>query len=99
MSYSRHSSSTWYTFWAAPEGVQNRDNARFEICPLTSFSAAELRSDIDACLSRVADLVRSEQGTLINRPVTPDELQELRGYMLHFLQDVDDRYPLTGGTP
>lgn len=83
MSYSRWSSSHWYTFWCVQPGGQQetRNNARFEICSLTNFSAKELRDDMDKCLEKVADL-------------DPDGcLDELKLYMKRFLADVDERYP------
>jgi hypothetical protein len=87
VSYSRWGNSRWYTFWCVAQGdvVENRDNARFEICgekPDIWFAAAQLREDMDACIRKVAGAVEC----------TPAELEELRGYMRDFLEDVDRRY-------
>lgn len=92
MSYSRFSNSEWYTFWCVPdEGVtENRDNAKFEICPFTTFTASELRNDIEGCLNVVREMELYSGGN-------PSELDmdELRVYMLRFLKDVDAAYPET----
>jgi len=83
MSYSRWGSSYWYTFWCASlkEETENRDNARFEICGVISFTAKELRSDMDACLEKVS------------REHPDGDIKELQGYMEEFLSDVDEEYP------
>lgn len=89
MSYSRWTNSRWYSYWSIPRGdaVENRDNARLEVIdaagPLDQdlwFAAAEIREDVHACLRRV------------RLPTTSAELEELKGYMLEFVSDVDARY-------
>ena len=52
MSYSRWGNSYWYTYWRAfydPE-LENRNNAIFEISGVGSFTAAEIRKNINLCL-------------------------------------------------
>lgn len=94
MSYSRWSHSCWYTYWCTPQGdaVENRDIARFSyhyasagICSANDlwFAAAQLREDLDGCLSKVA----------ANTGCSADETAELRLYMQRFLADTDKRYP------
>ena len=88
MSYSRWGESRWYTFWACQEEeTENRDTSLFEICTVASFAASELRADIDACLAKA---VAAEQ---VRGMVADDEIEELRGYMLEFLDAVDNAYP------
>ena len=89
MAYSRWGSSRWYTFWAhQDQDTENRDNAIFNICPVARLAAWEIREDIEDCLTRVADL---EEPT-IPGDVSNAEREELRGYMLEFLADVDASY-------
>ena len=83
MSYSRWSNSDWYTYWMCqPRETENRDSSIFEICGIKSFTAKEIRDDIKSCLLQVENLEHS------------NDLIELEGYMLEFLQDVDEEYPL-----
>lgn len=99
MSYSRFGESYWYTFWAcAPvDSIENRDSAIFEICPLLSFTAAELRANVDECLERakLADL--EKETTYYRGQATEFDLAELRAMMLEFVADVDAKYS-TGDT-
>jgi len=89
VSYSRWGGgSRWYTFWACQDEVtENRETCLFEICPVVSFTAAGLRADIEACLDQVA-ILESGKGA-----VSDTEREELRGYIMEFLADVDCRYP------
>jgi len=92
MSYSRWGHSRWYTFWACQrDETENRDTAIFEICPVVSFTAFELRGDMDDCLKEAKDAEERRYP----RPVTDAELTELKAYMQEFLSDVDEQYPQT----
>lgn len=86
MAYSRWITSEWYTFWCSMGeaiGLETRDNAVFCICALCTFTAKELRDDIDGCLEKAHEL-------------QPDsDIEELRGYMGLFLADVDKEYATT----
>ena len=89
MSYSRwggRGSGQWYTFWCASLETkkEDRDNAIFSICAVTSFTAKELRDDIDSCIKKVKDICEN---------CSTDELEELKIYMNEFLEDVDAKYP------
>lgn len=91
MAYSRWLGSRWYTYWRVQSAniPNTRDNAIFEVCGVASFSAKELRDDMDGCI----ETARQEgSSTAIGDP-TPEEMEELRRYMLHFLQDVDKELP------
>jgi len=94
MSYSRWGSSQWYTYWCtAGEGVkENRDNAIFEICMVKSFTAKQLREGMDKCISEVKYIEDKNR----NHCVSDKGLEELRGYMLDFLEDVNKEYPRGG---
>jgi len=91
MAYSRWGSSRWYTFWAGQDiATENRDTARFKVGFVAAFTAAELQSDIEHCLTIVMEKEESQFRSL----VSDEEREELRGYMLKFLADVDKAYPL-----
>jgi hypothetical protein len=82
MSYSRWSNSYWYTYWrVAGEGVvENRNNAVLDICSVISFTAKQLRENLDQCMKEVQEL-------------SPDgDIYELRLYVNRFLNDVDKQY-------
>jgi len=89
MSYSRWSNSKWYTYWCvAPERtIEDRDNAIFSICSTMDFSAKQIREDINDCLALVANYANSEYGEL-----TSEHIDELGGYMVDFLIEVDLEY-------
>ena len=105
MSYSRWLHSTWYTYWSTlPEGTKaTRDNQVFEVCAVTAFTYKELKEDIDKCLDKVVECLLTPFTLHINgispedteatqsTPVvtTAAELEELRGYMLDFMDDVE----------
>lgn len=90
MSYSRWGASRWYTYWACQDKeTENRETAIFQVCPAASFTAAELRRNLDMCVSTV---INSEPiGT--HGHVTDAERDELAGYMYEFLADVKEAYP------
>lgn len=82
MSYSRWGGSDWYTYWQVQDkATEDRDTAIFTICAVTSFTAKELRDDMDACMEKVA----AED--------TAGDIDELRGYAREFLADIDSEYP------
>ena len=92
MNYSRWLTSYWYTYWqVAPEGTEeNRDTALFCICNLGGdnivLTAKELREDLDGCIKHIAK--RDGHASLV-------ELNELTVYMDRFIEDVNEKYPLT----
>ena len=94
MAYSRWGGSFWYTYWACQdEATENRDTALFEISCVATFTAAELRADMESCLCRAR---------LASTPkLSISQLEELRSYMKTFLADVDRWYPegSSGETP
>lgn len=91
MAYSRFGESVWYTFWACPlDGVvEDRETMAFEVCCVARFTAAELRADMEACITKASEHACQWD------PFTPtdEEREELRGYMREFLADVDTEYP------
>ena len=84
MSYSRwggRGSGHWYTYWLLQdEETENRDTAAFEICTVATFTAKQLRDDMDACMAEV--IKRDDHG----------DIDELREYATEFLADVDSEY-------
>jgi hypothetical protein len=114
MSYSRWSSSIWYTFWSfsSPNNIYKKDQI-FEICDFDGiqFTYSEIKEDIDACLEEVKLHYSLEQEIIVNENYSVDsfgdlvfsekkikkkpiklresQLEELREYMLNFIDDVD----------
>jgi len=87
MAYSRWLTSEWYTYWQWQKAeTETRDNATFTICEVCGFTAKELRDDMDQCL-KVVDEHTSE--------FSDGDLNELKGYMMRFLKDVDSEYEIS----
>lgn len=85
MSYSRwgaRGSGYWYTYWHIQDKkTENRDTAIFTVCSVASFTAKELRDDMDTCMAKAKGL-------------SPDgDVDELRVYATEFLADVNEDYP------
>ncbi len=87
MAYSRWVCSYFYTFWGGQAEQQTKDTAVFEICPITSFTAKQVRDDMEAC---VADVRRKCSST--EKPPDEFDIIELRACMMEFLEDVDRHY-------
>jgi hypothetical protein len=88
MSYSRWSDSVWYTFWDAYNSGETKNTQVFNICDFRGdlyFTYSELKNDLVGCLSKV--------GTTFPE-TTPEELLELKTYMLWFIADVEQDYGL-----
>jgi hypothetical protein len=86
MSYSRWTNSRWYTFWCAPCGEpETKDNAVFTIMGVISFTAKELRDNLDDCMDKVAALE-------VGNNCDPLDIAELKVYAMRFLRDVDLEY-------
>ena len=88
MSYSRwgsRGSGHWYTYWCVqpPGGEETFDNALFDVCMVKTFTAKELRTNIDNCLSIIA-----KKDSKANK----EKLNELKTYMQEFLIDVNKHY-------
>ncbi len=85
MSYSRwgcRGSGRWYTYWRVQDKeTENRNTAIFEVCAVMSFTAKELRENMDLCMAKVKEF--DPQG----------DVEELKTYALEFLEDVDGTYP------
>jgi hypothetical protein len=73
MSYSRWSTSVWYTY-PSDDG--------FTICGVKHFTNEELK-DIDACIQWLKDHPESEDalGNKENMTFTDEEYEELKGYI------------------
>ena len=101
MAYSRwgnRGTGHWYTYWCIqPKGIkETRDNAIFEICGVCSFTAKQLRDDIEKCINVVAD---KDKRLEFKRNFNPeaskrDRLNELKTYISEFLFDIEEKYPL-----
>ncbi len=85
MSYSRWGSgSRWYTYWCISYSFE-RDKQLFDICGIKIFTYGELKKDIERCLKEAKEISNKEE----TRPVTGKELNELRGYMMEFISDIE----------
>jgi len=100
MSYSRWGGSCWYTFWSsagetdASKHIQ--DKQIFEICGTTSFTYGELKRDLEGCIDKLRQHIKSKkdsrerQDMFVPSDVTEEELEELKGYMREFMKDVEE---------
>jgi len=80
MSYSRWSNSKWYTYWCVQdEETENYNTALFTVCSVKTFTAKKLRDALDYCISEVQ----------AKCPSTDAEIDELKGYITRFLEDVE----------
>lgn len=79
MSYSRWTTSCWYTFWSAESGDVYKDDQIFEICDFDGlkFSYQELKENIDSCLDRVRLHYSLEHEVIINSNYYVNENGEL----------------------
>lgn len=95
MSYSRWSNSRWYTYWHATESQFAEDQVLSVDCDFL-FSYLELKYNIEGCLKQVSERFsgyRKQQGQKKIRGQKRrkiKDLAELKGYMLEFVQDVED---------
>ena len=99
MSYSRWSTSRWYTFWSAMGAAQTeykwptqklKDGQVFEICDMPSYyiTYGELkRRSRSAILHEIEQSFEND-----SRRPTWDELVELQEYFTRFIKDVDDHF-------
>lgn len=80
MSYSRWSNSSWYTYYCASESLE-RDEQLFDVCAIKAFTYRDLKDNLQGCL----DGLKADQC----KDATQKELEELKGYMLEFIDDVE----------
>jgi len=87
MSYSRWSTSYWYTYWKIQDkNTENYDTAIFCICSFDGdllFTAKELRKNISGCINTIL---------MQDKLASHKEIQELITYINEFLKDVDKEY-------
>ena len=82
MSYSRWSTSFWYTYWMSLiTESDKKDDQMFMIQCISNFTYKELIDDIDKCISKV----RKECNEL---PVKETDFVELKTLMSLFIEDV-----------
>lgn len=86
MSYSRWSTSVWYTFWTTYSGP-NKDDQTFDVCDVAAFTYEQLRRDLDGCVARAVEIAQNG-GSKIGEA----ETTELRGYMKTFMKEVDAEF-------
>jgi hypothetical protein len=123
MSYSRWSTSVWYTYWTCFSEdckfklptARLKNNQVFEICDFRKnifFTYKEIAEDVDACIEQVVEYYSKPFEGKMLKSIDPDgeaayedvvhepviysqaELEELRGYMLDFKQDIDEHFRL-----
>lgn len=94
MAYSRWGSSIWYTYWLASTETKKQKqcfiiNGGFGQ-PSITFTYEELSSDIEKCLNKA---IKNESKMLAEKKkVTNEEREELKEYMLRFIQDVNKNH-------
>lgn len=92
MAYSRWLGSRWYTYWAGQnDATENHDTALFTVCDVVSWTAKQLRDDLELCISEAVDKETQRRC----KPVTAADTEELRQCIREFLADVDQEYPLS----
>jgi hypothetical protein len=87
MSYSRFSNSRWYTFWHWSED-ETKNNQMFSVCHVLCFSYADLKNDIEKCLDKAIEIENGKSEI----PVSIGERQELKTYMMRFIEDAEEDY-------
>jgi len=89
MSYSRWSHSRWYTYWSC-RGGNTKETQMFSICgDNLDFTYKELKEDLEGCLAKVSQI--QKMATTGKKP-SIKLLEELKGYMLKFIEDVEEEY-------
>lgn len=90
MAYSRWGESYWYTYWCVRllPGPEDRDNARFDICGIRSWTAKELRDDLESCIEQTV----ASCSKCTTQPLE-SEIDDLREFVREFLEEVDQYYP------
>ena len=107
MSYSRWSTSTWYTFWSAfGESTEYKlptkrlkNNQCMEICDFPSYFIYYGKFKEIGMDGLILDIKKtfSEPVSYKNldakaKNPTEEEIEELKGYILRFIDDVDDHF-------
>ena len=95
MSYSRWSNSVWYTFWTSiSEDTQFKlptkrlkNNQVFEICDLQNYYISYRELD-----ELGVDVVVDQVKKFYSKSNSEEEFEELKGYLLAFMDDVDDHF-------
>jgi len=81
MSYSRWGDSRWYTYWGSSE-VTKKEDEIFRICGEDEFTYEQLSKGMGGCLMSIA----------LKTNCSFEEIEELKGYMKRFLEDIDIYY-------
>jgi len=84
MSYSRWSNSTWYTYWQTSY-TSLKELQVFDVCAIKAFKYKELKDDLEGCLDQIKKLSTSAANIASDK-----EMEELKGYMLTFISDVEN---------
>lgn len=106
MSYSRWSNSCWYTFWSSNGSVDleykwptknNKRNQAFEICdsPCYYLLYAEIEDkSIDDIIKDIQTFYTESKSDEFEtvKVWTPEEWEELKGYILEFKKDIDEHF-------
>ena len=89
MSYSRWLTSRWYVFWSSDSG-DTKDSQILEICLDGQVTYKELAENFEENLELIIERENNESDE--NHQVTEKEKEELRGYFLAFMKDVEEEY-------
>lgn len=102
MSYSKwgsRGSGHWYTFWCIVDAngkvkKETKDNALFVVFGVQSFTAKQLRDNMEKCIASVGSRDKTLESKYTINPLASkkNRLDELKIYMDEFLKDVDNKY-------
>lgn len=85
MSYSRWSSSDWYTYWMVGCGYKKEDQG-FNIVGLSYFTYKQLVKNIDKCLEKTKVAAKKQYIPEVYEAL---DFKELKGYMEEFIKDIE----------
>jgi hypothetical protein len=98
-------SGKFYVFWCS-SSAKRKENEVLSICLVKDFTYKQLKNNIYKCLGEVYNDYRknAEERDIFNIVLnylqfddfslfpTVEEMEELKGYMLEFIRDVDQDY-------
>ena len=92
MSYSRWSDSQWYTYWSSHSNNHRRGQI-FCICSVADFTSGQICDDIESCLDTAIEKYLADYKATQSISAAREEL---RGYMVQFIKDVNAEDKLLG---
>lgn len=81
---SRGEPSIWYVYWCVTDSPYKEDQL-LDICSVKAFTYKELKENIQKCLNKVKVYAKKN----FKNGCTKEEIQDLKGYMKSFMEDVE----------